>query len=64
MGMLLLIVIGIMLVTFLAGFMAGAPERGLRERRLLLFAPLVPVVVLVLWLAVMVLGVGPALHGL
>lgn len=62
MGMLLLIVIGITLVTLLAAFMEGVPERRFRERQFLVVALLVPVVVLVLWLAVMVTGVEPAAH--
>jgi len=64
MGMLLLIVIGITLVTLLAAFMEGVPERRFLERQFLVVALLVPVVVLVLWLAVMVPGVEPAPHGL
>jgi hypothetical protein len=62
--MLLLIVILIVLAGLVVAFLGSAPGRGFRERRILLAALMVPIVVLLVWLAVMVLGVGPALRGM
>jgi len=62
--MLLLIVVLITLMALVVAFLKGAPGRGFRERRILLVALMVPIVVFLVWLAVMVLGVGPALLGI
>ncbi|TVP88363.1 MAG: hypothetical protein EA347_06220 [Thioalkalivibrio sp.] len=62
--MLLLIVILTALAVLVVAFLGGVRERGFRERRILLIALMLPIVVLLVWLAVMVLGVGPGLRGM
>jgi len=62
--MLLLILVLIALAVLVVAFLGGAPGRGFRERRVLLVALMLPIVVWLVWLSVMVLGVGPALRGM
>ena len=62
--MVLLILVLIALAVLVLAFLGGASGRGFRERRILLVALILPIVVFLVWLSVMVLGVGPALRGM
>jgi hypothetical protein len=64
MGMVVLLAILIGLGLVSAALMAHASGQGFRGRRALLFALLVPMIVFLIWIAVMSLGVGPAMRGI
>lgn len=61
--MLLLIVLLVALVLLAVSLLGKATRRGYRGRGVLLVALLLPLSVFLLWLALMVLGVGPGLRG-
>ena len=61
--MLLLIVLLVALVLLAVWLLGKGTRRGYRGRGVLLVALLLPLSVFLLWLALMVLGVGPGLRG-
>jgi hypothetical protein len=62
--MLVLLAVLLALGLLVAALAARASGRGLRARRDLLVALLIPIMVFLVWIAVMSLGVGPALRGI